>query len=242
MDERERLHKFIARCGLASRRAAEQAIREGRVEVNGEVVVEMGLKVGPGDQVSFDGVPIAPPELKYVLLNKPKGVVTTMDDPQRRRTVLAYLPDLGVPLKPVGRLDYDTSGMLVCTNDGELAARLTHPRYALEKEYRAVVQGKPSEETLERLRKGIVLDGRRTAPAQVHRIGTVKSDATELRVVIHEGRNRQIRRMLESVGHPVVDLKRVRIGPLRMAKMPPGSCRMLTKAEVRALQQAVGLA
>jgi 23S rRNA pseudouridine2605 synthase len=236
----ERLHKFMARCGVASRRKAEEMIAQGRVEVNGELVRELGTKVGPDDHVTLDGALLRAPALQYVLLNKPRGVITTMDDPQKRTAVTRFLPALGVTLKPVGRLDMDSEGLLICTNDGELAARLTHPRYAVEKEYVATVRGLVEQPALERLRKGVYLSDGKTAPARVDVMALDrKAGSTKLRVVIHEGRNRQIRRM---VGHPVISLKRVRLGPVVMKGMRAGEARLLSQVEVRALYEAVRLA
>jgi 23S rRNA pseudouridine2605 synthase len=239
----ERLHKFIATAGIASRRKAEELIRQGRVQVNGEIVLEMGTKVGPDDEVKVDGETVRTPKMHYVLMNKPKGVVTTLSDPQRRPTVAKFLPDLGVTLKPVGRLDMETEGLLLFTNDGDLAARLTHPRYGVEKEYVAIVQGDLDERTLEKLRKGVYIEGGKTAPAEVRK-GRFepKRGTTRLEITIHEGRYRQIRQMGDAVGHPVVDLRRVRIGPLRLRDMAPGMCRALGQVEVLALKELVGLA
>lgn len=238
----ERLHKFIASAGLCSRRAAEELIRAGRVEVNGETVSELGIKVGDEDEVRVDGEVIRPQRKHYVLLNKPRGVVTTMRDPQNRPTILRHVPDLGVALKPVGRLDMDSEGLLLLTNDGELAARLTHPRYGVEKEYVAIVRGEVGEKALARLRKGVFIEGGKTAPAKVE-AGRYdpKRGTTRLTLVLHEGRNRQVRLMGEAVGHPVVDLRRTRIAFLRLRDLPPGGCRALTKAEVASLRSLVGL-
>lgn len=239
-DDLERLHVRIARSGLCSRRAAEKLIEEGRVEVNGSVVVEMGRKVGPDDEVRVDGVPITVAKHYTVLLNKPKGVVTTLNDPQGRPTIVKYLPDYGVQLKPVGRLDMDTEGVLLCTNDGELHARLSHPRYGVEKEYQAIVEGVPEERALEQLRKGVFLDDRKTSPAQVEVIH-VEPRSTSLRITIHEGRYRQVRRMCEAVGHPVISLKRTRYGNYRLKGMRPGEAILLGKKDVDALRKSVGL-
>lgn len=238
----ERLHKYIASAGLCSRRAAEELIRAGRVAVNGETITEMGAKVGEGDEVRVDGEVVRPQRLHYVLLNKPKGVVTTLRDPQNRPTILRYVPDLGVALKPVGRLDMDSEGLLILTNDGELAARLTHPRHGVEKEYVAVVKGDVGEKALATLRKGVYIDGGKTAAARVEASRfDPKRGTTRLTMVLHEGRNRQVRRMGDAVGHPVIDLKRVRIAFLRLRDLPPGGCRMLTKTEVASLKRLVGL-
>ena len=237
----ERLHKRIARAGIASRRAAETLIAEGRVEVNGSVVTEQGFKVGPDDTVHVDGRPIAEPKLFYVLMNKPAGYVTTMSDPQARQTVTRLLPNLGVTLKPVGRLDMDTEGLLIFTNDGEFANRLAHPRYQIEKEYLVTVKGFPDEKALDKLRKGVFVDGRKTAPAKVVVTGLAGKAQSSLRIILHEGRKRQIRLMCESVDHPVTALKRVRIGSIRLHQMKRGECRMLSKPEVDALKKELGM-
>lgn len=238
----ERLHVRIAHAGLCSRRQAEKLIQEGRVDVNGEPVLEMGRKVGPEDVVRVDGVPIRAAKLYTLLLNKPAGCVTTLSDPQRRPTIVKYLPDLGVQLKPVGRLDMDTEGLLIVTNDGELAQRLGHPRYEVDKEYRAIVKGIPDDKALAKLRHGIYIEGGKTRPAKVEVIhAEPTTDTTGLRIVIHEGRKRQIRLMCEAIGHPVISLKRLRIGPLSVKGMRAGECRVLGKAEVDTLRKLVGL-
>lgn len=239
----ERLHVRIARAGLCSRRAAEGLIREGRIGVNGDLVIEMGHKVGPEDVVTVDGVPIRTAKLITAVLNKPKGVVTTLSDPQRRPTIVRYLPDIGVQLKPVGRLDIDTEGLLIVTNDGELAQRLAHPRFSVDKEYHVIVQGIPDERALKKLRDGIYIEGGKTRPAKVEVIHAEPSKGTtSLRVVLHEGRKRQVRLMCDAAGHPVIALRRVRIGPLSVKGMKPGECRVLGKAEIAELKRLVGLA
>lgn len=236
----ERLHVRIARSGFASRRAAEKAIQDGRVTVNGELVVEMGVKVGPDDEVAVDGVTITVAKRYTVLVYKPKGVVTTLSDPQGRPTIVRYLPDYGVPLKPVGRLDMDTEGLILCTNDGELHARLSHPRYGIEKEYTAIVEGIPDERALEHLRKGVFIEGRKTAPAKVETIHE-EPRSTSLRITIHEGRYRQVRFMCEGVGHPVISLKRTRYGPYNLKGMRSGEAKLLGKKDVDSLRKSVGL-
>jgi 23S rRNA pseudouridine2605 synthase len=239
----ERLHVRIAHSGICSRRAAERLILEGRVEVNGQIVAEVGYKVAPDDEVRVDGETVRVTKLYTVILNKPTGVVTTLSDPQGRPTILKYLPEYGTMLKPVGRLDMDTEGLLLCTNDGELAHRLAHPRYGVEKEYQAIVIGLLTDEELDRLRTGVFVEGRKTAPAQVEIIhAEPKTNTTGLRITIHEGRKRQVRLMCEVVGHPVKALKRVRYGPLRMKGMRAGEARLLGKKEVDELRTMVGLA
>ncbi len=231
--EGERLQKVLARIGLGSRRVCEELIVEGRVTVNGEVPI-LGRRVDISvDRVALDGVPLPVlPGLVHYLVNKPVGVVTTADDPQGRPTVV----DL-VPAEPrvfsVGRLDMDTEGLLIMTNDGELAHRLTHPSFGVPKEYLAEVEGEPAPTDIRSLREGVELEDGTTAPARVAVIAP-----TLLRIVIHEGKNRQIRRMCEAVGHPVRRLVRTRIGPLADPSLGPGSWRPLTSAEVRNLAAA----
>lgn len=217
-------------------------IQEGRVEVNGEIVREMGVSVGPDDVVKVDGNRVSEAKQYTVLLNKPKGVVTTLSDPQGRPTIQRYVPDYGVQLKPVGRLDMDTEGLLLVTNDGDLAHRLMHPRYGVEKEYVAIVQGIPDDKALEKLRKGVFIEGGKTAPAKVDMMPTERNQPTRmLRITIHEGRKRQIRMMCEAVGHPVISLKRVRIAGLILKGMRGGECRLLGKQELDDLKRQVGL-
>jgi 23S rRNA pseudouridine2605 synthase len=232
-DEGERLQKVLARAGLGSRRVCEDLIADGRVTVNGRVA-DLGRRVMvERDLVEIDGAAIGVrPGLVYYLLNKPTGVVTTADDPQGRPTVVGLVPD-EPRVFPVGRLDLDTEGLLLLTNDGELTHRLTHPSYGVDKEYLAHVEGRPTRAELRRLREGIELDDGMTAAAQV---AAVAPDL--LRIVIHEGRNRQVRRMCEAIGHPVHRLVRSRIGPLTDRKLKPGRWRELTVDEVRALERA----
>jgi len=238
----ERLHVRIAHSGFCSRRAAERLIKEARVEVNGKLVIDMGVQVTPSDEVRIDGIALKSERTMSVLLYKPRGVVTTLHDPQGRPTIVRFLPDYGVTLKPVGRLDMDTDGIIICTNDGDLAHRLTHPRFGVEKEYRAVVEGIPDEKALGQLRKGVYVEGRKTAPAQIETIhAEAKSNTTGLLITIHEGRKRQIRLMCEAVGHPIKTLTRIRIGPLRSKGMRAGEAKLLSKVEVDALRKLVGL-
>lgn len=237
-----RVHVRIAHSGLCSRRAAEKLIVDGRVSVNGKVIRELGVKTSPEDRVAVDGQPITEAEKFTLILNKPSGCVTTLFDPQGRPTIVRYLPDVGVQLKPVGRLDYDTEGLLLVTNDGELAQRVAHPRYEIDKEYQTIVRGLPDEDALGKLRKGVYIEGGRTRPARVEVIhAEPKTNTTGLKITIHEGRKRQVRLMCEAVGFPVISLKRIRIGPLRLKGMRAGECRMLGKAEVAELRQLVGL-
>jgi len=229
----ERLQKVLARVGIGSRRHAEDLIAAGRVTVNGEVAA-LGRRVDPAvDVVAVDGVVIGvAPGLRYLLLNKPVDVVCTAADPQGRPTVVDLVPD-DPRVFPVGRLDTDTEGLLLLTNDGQLTHRLTHPSFGVDKEYLAWVEGTPSRGTLRRLREGIELDDGPTAPA---RASLVAADL--LRLTIHEGRNRQVRRMCAAVGHPVRRLVRTRIGPLSDRRLGVGEWRDLTVPEVRSLEQA----
>jgi 23S rRNA pseudouridine2605 synthase len=229
----ERLQKVLARVGFGSRRVVEELIEDGRVRVNGRLAV-LGARVDPEhDEVTVDGVAVGvAPGLVHYLLNKPAGVVTSAADPQGRPTVVELVPDRP-RVFPVGRLDLDTEGLLLLTNDGALAHRLTHPSHGVEKEYLAWVQGRPSRGAIRRLREGIDLDDGPTAPA---RASLVEPDL--VRLVIHEGRNRQVRRMCEAVGHPVRRLVRVRFGPLADRSLPPGRWRRLASSELRALEQA----
>lgn len=233
MPQGERLQKVLAERGWGSRRVCEDLIASGRVTVNGETAV-LGRRVDTSnDMVEVDGVPIGVrPGLVYYLLNKPEGVITTAHDPQGRPTVVGLVPP-EPRVYPVGRLDLDTSGLLLLTNDGDLANRLAHPSHGVEKEYLAEVRGRPSSGVVRRLREGVELDDGRTAPARVS-----QPDPGVLRITIHEGRNRQVRRMCEAVGYPVLRLVRVRIGPLRDASLAPGQWRELTTAEVRELVEA----
>lgn len=235
-----RLQKILSQAGIASRRAAEALIAEGRVTVNGATVREMGTKADPAaDDVRVDGRRIKGPERhRYILLNKPSGYVTTRSDPQRRPTVLDLLRGVREYVYPVGRLDYDTEGLLLLTNDGDLAARLTHPRHGVERTYEARVAGVPDERDLERLRTGIPLEGRRTLPAAVDLVTRGRSAESVLRITIREGRNRQVRRMCEAVGHPLRALRRTRIGPLVDRRLQPGQWRELTEQEIGALRRA----
>ena len=232
--EGERLQKVLARVGIGSRRVCEDLIAEGRVRVDGDTAV-LGRRVDPETAlIEVDGAPVGVrPDLVHYVLNKPAGVVTTADDPQGRPTVVGLVPD-EPRVFPVGRLDADTEGLLLLTNDGELAHRLTHPSYGVEKEYVAEVEGLPTRAVLRRLREGVVLDDGPTAPARATLI-----DPSVVRLTIHEGRNRQVRRMCEAVGHSVVRLVRTRIGPLADRSLAPGAWRELTGDEVRSLQRAV---
>lgn len=230
----ERLQKVLARAGIGSRRTCEGFISAGRVSVNGETAV-LGRRVDPeSDRVALDGVPvIVRDDLVYYLLNKPRGVITTVNDPQGRPTVMELVPS-EPRVVPVGRLDYDSEGLLVLTNDGDLTYHLTHPSFGVSKVYLAEVEGVPTRATLRTLREGVELEDGLTAPA-LARIVQIHGDITAIELIIHEGRKRQVRRMCETVGHPVVRLVRTRIGPISDRNLTPGSWRWLKPREVREL-------
>jgi len=229
-----RLQKVLARAGFGSRRTCDDLIAAGRVRVDGAVAV-LGCRVDAETaQILVDGAPVGVrPGLVYYLLNKPVGVVTTADDPQGRPVVVGLVPD-EPRVFPVGRLDLDTEGLLLLTNDGEIANRITHPSYGVEKEYVAHVEGSPTRSVLRQLREGVELEDGVTAPARVTPV-----EPNVLRLVIHEGRNRQVRRMCDAVGHPVIRLVRTRIGPLADRSIRPGTWRHLETDELRALERAV---
>jgi 23S rRNA pseudouridine2605 synthase len=231
----------LARAGFASRRASEELIDAGRVTVNGEVAI-LGRRVDPSvDRVEVDGIPaVVRNDVVYYLLNKPRKVVTTARDPEGRSTVIELVPS-EPRVFPVGRLDYETEGLLILTNDGDLAHRLTHPSQGVEKEYLVEVEGVPSRGTLRRLREGVELEDGPTAPASA-RLAETRGEVAAVELVIHEGRNRQVRRMLEAVGHPVRRLVRTRIGPIADRNLAPGAWRHVTRAEVRGLYEATGVA
>jgi 23S rRNA pseudouridine2605 synthase len=229
-----RLNAFLARSGVASRRRADDLIRAGRVRVNG-APGQLNTVVGRHDVVEVDERRVQLQALAYVLLHKPAGVVTTARDPQRRATVVELVP-AEPRVVPVGRLDADTTGALLLTNDGDLAHRLAHPRYGVPKVYEADVEGRPSADALARLRDGVELEDGVTAPAEVRRLGPSRIELT-----LHEGRNRQVRRMCEAVGHPVLRLHRSRYAGLRLGELEPGEWRELTKKEVSELRTLVGL-
>ena len=234
-----RLQKYMAMCGVAARRKCEEMIAAGRVTVNGRVIAEMGTQVEEQDEVLVDGVRITPEEEKrYVLYHKPAGEVTTVSDEKGRETVMDRFRDFPVRLYPVGRLDYDSEGLLLLTNDGALAQRLTHPSCEVDKVYLARVTGNPSNETIDRLRRGVYMEGdeRRTYPADV-RVVRDESLFSDILVTIHEGRNRQVRRMFDAVGHKVLLLRRVRFGPLELGNLRRGEWRELTAQEVEQLHR-----
>jgi 23S rRNA pseudouridine2605 synthase len=235
-----RLQKFLAAAGVCSRRAAEDMIARGRVSVNGLIVTSAGTTVDPEkDRVEVDNKPVSRlPEKTFLLLYKPVGYLTTLYDPWGRPTAGELVRDAGIRVFPVGRLDLETSGALLLTNDGELAHRLMHPSFGVPKEYQVRVSGLPVPPVLEQLKKGVLLEDGLTAPAKVRLLKSGRA-ASLLSLTIHEGRNRQVRRMLEAVGHPVLSLKRVRFGPLTLIGLQPGEWRRLRKEEEDALRKAV---
>lgn len=226
----------MAQAGVASRRSADELIAAGSVRINGRIVRELGTLVSAGDRVSVAGEEVRPPQhFTYLLMHKPLGVVTTMRDPAGRTTVADLIPS-APRVVPVGRLDYATDGVLLLTNDGELAHALLHPRYGVEKTYRVTVSGAVSGDDLQQLRRGVVLEGRRTSPAAV-RIAACRAGRSVVEIRIHEGRNRQVRRMLETLGYRVLGLTRTRFGPLSLGNLPPGTVRPLTARERSALER-----
>jgi 23S rRNA pseudouridine2605 synthase len=235
-----RLAKHLAHAGVASRRAAEILVVSGRVRVDGELVRDPARDVDERHRVEVDGQPLDGPELRVVYaVHKPVGVVSTARDTHARPTVVELLAEERRRLYPVGRLDADSSGLILLTNDGALAQRLTHPRYEVPRTYRARVAGAPvGERALSALRAGVALDDGPTAPARVRRVGSAGS---ELELTLREGRNRQVRRMCEAVGHPVLALRRVAFGPLRLGALAPGAYRRLGEAELRRLREAGGV-
>jgi pseudouridine synthase len=231
-----RLQKYMAICGVASRRRSEELIAEGKVMVNHEVITQMGWDIDPErDVVFFEGKEIKPEEKKrYILLYKPRGVVTTSRDPQGRKTVLSFFRDIPERIFAVGRLDYDTEGLLILTNDGSLAYRLTHPKNEVEKTYKVWVKGLPSKEQISQLERGVLLDGRKTAPAKLVLLQGNKNQSI-FRMKIYEGRNRQIRRMFQKIHHPVKALRREAIGTLGLGDLGPGQWRHLSSDEIKYL-------
>jgi 23S rRNA pseudouridine2605 synthase len=229
-----RLQKYIADCGVASRRRGEELIKEGKVSVNGKIITELGVKVIPGrDIVAVEGKDIKPENKKvYILLNKPEGYITTADEQFGRPSVMDLIKDVKQRVFPVGRLDMDTSGLLILTNDGDFAYKLTHPKHNVRKKYIAEVKGIPDGSKLNKFRKGLTIDGTLTAHAEI-RIVSSRGKFSILEIVIHEGRNRQVRKMCAEIGHPVVSLKRIEIGRLGINDLPEGKWRYLKKEELK---------
>lgn len=238
----ERLQVALARHGIASRRGVVELIEAGEVTVNGAVVREKGFRVDASkDKIAVKGRSLDPgdPGRVYYVFHKPKGVMTTLQDPHAERTVADFFKDVSARVFPVGRLDRDTTGLLLVTNDGETAFRLTHPKFKVEKEYHAVVRGAVPQPVIDRMEKGVDLEGERTAPCTI-RVQERTAKETNLFVVLSEGKKRQIRRLFEQAGHPVKKLQRLSFGPLKLGDLPPGQKRELTRPELKALRAATG--
>lgn len=234
MSDTVRLQKYLAGCGIASRRKAEEIIAQGRITVDGQVVRAMGVQVNPGRQeIQLDGKAVTPHEdLLYVLLNKPPGYVTTLSDPQGRPIVTSLLRGIKARLFPVGRLDLDTEGALILTNDGEMAQKIQHPSYEITKTYEAQVLGRPSSKKILQLEQGILLEGKKTAPARLLPLSSTNG-TTSIRITIHEGRKRQVKKMFQAIGHPVFHLKRIAYGHLFLDGLLPGKYRFLTPDDLK---------
>ena len=238
--EEMRLQKYLALCGVASRRAAEEIILRGRVKINGEKCTVLGTKVADGDVVSVDGEEIKPEEKKYyIMLNKPVGYMTTVSDEEGRPTVMDLITDISKRIYPVGRLDCNTEGLLLMSNDGDFTYKITHPKHKLDKTYEVLVSGKAEKNALKKLEQGVFIDGKKTAPAVVD-IADFGKNSALLTITIHEGRNRQVRKMCASVGFKVMGLKRVSEGGLSLGNLPLGKWRHLTEAEVKRILQNCG--
>ncbi|MGG0936070.1 pseudouridine synthase [Brevibacillus centrosporus] len=237
----ERLQKVLAHAGVASRRHCEELIVQGHVQVNGKVVRELGTRVDPqADHILVHGRPIQTEQHVYLMLHKPTGVITSVSDPRGRRVVTDLLKEIKERVYPVGRLDYDTSGLLLLTNDGELANRLAHPSYEIDKVYRAWVKGVPSPDKVKRLATGISLEDGMTSPGEARLLETAPArDKALVELTIHEGRNRQVRRMCDAIGHPVLTLERIRLGFLTLEGLSAGQYRHLTSSEVEKLKQGL---
>jgi 23S rRNA pseudouridine2605 synthase len=233
----ERLQKVIAQAGIASRRKAEQLIVDGKVKVNGEVVTKLGTKVSDKDKIEVNGIPVEREEKVYFLLFKPRGVISAVRDDKGRKTVIDFFPHVEERIYPIGRLDYDTSGLLLLTNDGDFANLLMHPRYKIEKTYIAKIKGIPSRPALKQLENGIELEDGMTAPAKVKLLRSDRKKNTAIvEMTIHEGRNRQVRRMFEKIGYPVLKLRRDRFAFLTLQGLNAGEFRELTPHEVKKLR------
>ena len=233
----ERLQKVIAHAGITSRRKAEQLILDGRVTVNGKVVKELGVKVTSNDKIEVEGIPLEREKPVYFAMYKPRGVISSVSDDKGRKVVTDFLPEIEERIYPIGRLDYDTSGILLLTNDGDFANALMHPKYEVDKQYIAKVKGILTKEAIRSLERGVMLEDGKTSPAKVKMISIDKKKNTSIyEIVIHEGRNRQVRRMFEAVGHPVLKLRREKYGFLTLQGLQPGDARELTPHEVKQLR------
>lgn len=232
--EKVRLQKYLADCGIASRRKAEELIVEGRILVNGTIITKLGTKVNDDDVICFDGNRVKKEEhMVYILLNKPAGYVTTVKDQFQRPTVID-LVDVTERVFPVGRLDYDTLGLLVLTNDGSLTYRLTHPKFKIKKTYKAIIKGIPHKGKIEKFEKGLEIENYITAPAKFKIIKS-KDNISIVEINIYEGKNRQVRKMCENIGHPVLKLERISFGDLNLGDLPEGKWRKLKKSEISKL-------
>lgn len=239
-----RLQKYLADCGVASRRKSEELIVNGRVRVNGQLATELGTRVNPEvDVVALDGAPVTAPKSGHVyyLFNKPRGYLVSASDPFGRKTIFDLLGGIPERVIPVGRLDLDSEGLLLLTNDGELAHRLMHPKFRIEKEYEVVTEGKLTPEAVRRLEVGVEIEGGKTQPAEVSVLSS-EPDQTRARIVIREGRKRQVRQMFAAVGHPVRQLRRIREGKLQLGSIPKGKFRPLADGEIAELKKEAGLA
>lgn len=233
----ERLQKVIAHAGIASRRKAEELILEGKVKVNGKVINELGVKVSPSDKIEVNEIPLVQEEKKYFLFYKPRGIISAVKDDKGRKVVTDFFPHVKERIYPIGRLDYDTSGLLILTNDGEFTNMLTHPRYEVPKVYIVKVKGIPEKEALRKLERGVLLEDGKTAPAKVKLMSVDKrKNSSIIELIIHEGRNRQVRRMIEAIGHSVIKLKREQYGTLHLHGLNAGEFRELTPHEVKQLR------
>lgn len=234
MSEHVRLQKYLAHCGVASRRKAEEFIKQGRIKVDGKIVTSMGEKIDPDNvTVSCDDRPVIPPEeFIYILLNKPKGYVTTVSDPQGRPVVTSLIGDIKQRVFPVGRLDLDTEGALLLTNDGALAQKIQHPKFETNKTYEALVQGHPGQAKIRELEKGVEIEGKKTAPAVISVIKHLHRQ-TLVKITIHEGRKRQVKKMFDFVGNPVISLKRIAYGKLHLGKIASGEHKILNSRDLK---------
>lgn len=237
-----RLSRYLAICGVASRRKSDELIQAGKIKVNNKTVMAAGFRVDPDeDKVQYDGEPVEwPKKIRTLKMNKPRGFLTTVSDPNNQKTVMDFIDQYEERLYPVGRLDRDSEGLLLFTNDGELALRLTHPRYHLEKEYEVVIEAGPKQKALNELRSGIELDGKKTGKTNIRFISARNKQRTYA-VILREGRKRQIRRMFEALGAKVVNLRRIRIGPIKMGHLPLGAVKEVKGPELKALRDAVSL-
>lgn len=239
----ERLQKVMATAGVASRRKCQEIIKQGRVKVDGKVILETGFKINPHSaRIEVDGVILKNTKLVYLVMNKPKGCVTTMNDPQKRKTVVDYLPEINERVKPVGRLDYNTEGLLLFTNDGELMARLTHPKYGIWKTYEVEIYGDMTAGEAQKLERGVLIEGKKTSEAKVKILGyDAKNKKSKVEISIHEGRKHQVKNMFLAIRKKVISLKRIKYATLTLKKLRKGECKMLSKVEVQKLRKSVGL-